>query len=221
MIEDGIKRLGEGFSKEEMENYFINSDGETFAYNLHWRLWNYAQIKNRVNKIAKEKGIDSPTLYKNLMNEYVFGKNRVPKPFVSPDGFNQYLVGKKFQTNTPIIDENISKICEGFFPKIKDGKVVSPYENSFEKIIDTLKSDDNVILAFAHPYFTYTQMNDYKKEFDYMIKYSKGKIKLCESYHQAYSNSIPENKINEVNNYLQEKGLIAIGGRDNHKGKFF
>lgn len=221
MITDCIKKLGDGFSRSDLDDYFLNHDGETFAYNLHYRLRNYAQIKNRVNQIAKNTNKDPNELYKKLMDGYVFGSSRVAKPFVSPDGFDKYLKRLNMGTETNMIDENINKICDEFFPKIVDGKVTSNTENSFEKIIDTLKDDNNVILGFAHPYFTAEQMTDYKKEFSGLLKYAKGKVKLTENYHQAYSSKIPKDKIEAINQYLLKQNLIPIGGRDNHCTSFF
>lgn len=221
MIDDCIKNLGDGFSRHEMENYFINKDGETFAYNLHYRLRNYAQIKNRVNNIAKEQNCDSHALYEKLMNEYVFYPGgRVGKPFVSPEGFNEYLKRKQIETNTPIIDDRVNDICNEFFPKIVDGKIVSNTENSFEKIIDTLKDENDVVLGFAHPYFLAEQMTNFKSEFDKLLSMSKNKIKFTESYHQAYDDKLPKDVINSINEFLESRGLIPIGGRDNHRGSF-
>ncbi len=221
MIDDCISNLGNDFSRHEMENYFINKDGETFAYNLHFRLRNYAQIKNRVNNMAKEQNCDSHTLYEKLMNEYVFYPGgRVGKPFVSPEGFDEYLKRNQIKTNTPIIDEKVNDICNEFFPKIVDGKIVSNTENSFEKIIDTLKDENDVVLGFAHPYFLAEQMTDFKSEFDKLLNMSKNKIKFTESYHQAYNDKLPKNVINSINEFLESRGLIPIGGRDNHRGSF-
>lgn len=225
MIEEGIKKLGQGFSKNEMDDYFINRDGETFAYCLHYRLFNYAQIKNRINKIAQERGENAEHLYRKFMQEYVFKKNsRVQKPEVSPQGFDKYLKENNIETQTPMLDENITKICEEFFPKIIDGKIVCKTENSFEKIIDTLKNNDDVVLAFAHPYFTAKHMKDYKKEFLAFLKYANGKILMSENYHQAYPQDIMDKNrsfIEEINDFLLSQNLIPIGGRDNHDKDFF
>jgi len=221
MIDKCIKNLGEGFSREDLDNYFLRKDGETFAYNLHYRLRNYAQIKNRVNKMAVERGENGSNLYKRLMDGYVFEKGRVPKSYVAPDGFDKYLQRNGIKTDVPMIDDSINNLCEEFFPKIVDGKVVSDTENSFEKIIDILKDEENVVLGFAHPYFTAKQMTDYKKEFGELLKYADGKIQLSENYHQAYRTNIPKEEIDEVNQFLLDKNLIPIGGRDNHSNCFF
>ena len=220
MIDNCVENLGKGFNRSDLDDYFLNKDGETFAYNLHYRLRNYAQIKNRVNKMATEWGTDNNALYHRLMRDYVFEKGRVPKPFVTPEGFDAYLKRTGVKTEIPVIDENINNICEEFFPKIIDGRVVSDTENSFEKIIDTLKDDENVVLGFAHPYFTAKQMADYKKEFDVLLNYANGRIQLSENFHQAYPSHISHDELNEINQYLTSKNLISIGGRDNHSGKF-
>lgn len=216
MIDNAINKLGKGFSRNEMENYFINKDGETFAYNLHYRIRNYAQIKNRINKMAKESNENPDLLYRKIMQNYVFSYKRVPKPYVSPEGLENYLKQNNIKTKTEIYDKKIDEICEEFFPKIVDGKIVSNTENSFEKIIETFKNDENVVLAFAHPYFTAQEMTNYKKEFENLIKLSNGKIKMAEIYHQSYPQNIPIDKINEINQYLLKKNLIPLGGRDNH-----
>jgi len=84
----------------------------------------------------------------------------VPKSYVAPDGFDKYLQRNGIKTDVPMIDDSINNLCEEFFPKIVDGKVVSDTENSFEKIIDILKDEENVVLGFAHPYFTAKQMTE-------------------------------------------------------------
>lgn len=223
MITDCIEKLGDGFSRSDMDNYFLNRDGETFAYNLHYRLRNYAQIKNRVNNMKENKALSADLMYKYLMDGYVFnnGGKRVPKPFVSPDGFDEYLKSKGIKISAPITNEKIDKICDEFFPKIINGKVVSETENGFEKIISVLKGDDSVVLGFAHPYFTAKQMSNYKKEFSDLLKIAEGKIRLSENYHQAYSPNISKTEINDINKFLSEMNLIPIGGRDNHSASFF
>ena len=222
MIDNCIEKLGKGFSRADMENYFINKDGETFAYNLHYRLRNYAQIKNRINKMAEESNQNPQNLYNELMNGYVFnlGHRKVTKPFVSPQGFDEYLksIGKTTKTN--IIDNNVEKICEEFYPKIVDGKVVSNTENSIEKILETLKDEKDVILGFAHPYFLAKEMKDYKKEFTNILKMANGKIQTAEIYHQAYNSQVNQEYLQEVNDFLLSQNLIPLGGRDNHSAKF-
>lgn len=222
MFDNCIAKLGKGFSRADMENYFINKDGETFAYNLHYRLRNYAQIKNRINKMAEESNQNPQNLYNELMNGYVFGQNRrkVPKYNVSPQGFDEYLKSIGKTTKTDIIDSDIDKICEEFYPKIVDGKVVSDTENSIEKILETLKDEKDIVFGFAHPYFIAKEMKDYKKEFSDILKMANGKIQTAEIYHQAYSPQINRKYIQGVNDFLLSQNLIPLGGRDNHGAKF-
>ena len=228
MIDDFVARLGNGFSRSDMENYFINKDGETFAYNMHYRLRNYAQIKNRINLMSKEYNIDSRVMYKHLMNEYIFDgkKRKVQKPHVTPESFDEFLQENLYETKTPVIDENIDKICKEFYPKIKNGKVVSNTENSLEHIMEVLKDNDSILLGFAHPYFTARQMSDFKSGFDELIRIGQGKIVFSENYHQAYPKKLTDYSetrqyIDDIHGYLLSKGLIPIGGRDNHSPKFF
>ena len=222
MIDNCIEKLGTGFSRKDMENYFINKDGETFAYNLHYRLRNYAQIKNRINKIAEEQKKNPQQLYKELMDGYVFNNRhrRVAKPYVSPEGFDSYLKASGIATKTNTVENKIEDICKEFYPKIKDGKVISNTENSFERIIEILKDDKTVVLGFAHPYYLAQEMTDYKKEFTNLLRISNGKIKTAEIYHQAYNSKINFEELKEINNFLVSKKLIPLGGRDNHGAKF-
>lgn len=220
MINSCIEKLGAGFKRSDLNNYFLNEDGETFAYYLHLRLRNYAQIKGRINKIAAEWNENPDSVYKRLMDDFVFSNGRIPKPSIKPEGFDEYLKKKNITTKAPMIDSKIEEICENFYPKIINGQVQAKTENSFQKIIDTLKDEEDIVLGFAHPYFTAEKMVDFRKEFDSMLKYAKGRIELSENYHQAYPDDIDKNMIKEINSYLLEKGLIPIGGRDNHKPDF-
>lgn len=228
MIKNFINRLGDGFCVDEFRNYFINCNDETYAYNLHYRLRNYAQIKNRINSMAQEYGIDSRAMYRYLMRDYIFddtGQRKVSKSNVTPESFDRYLQESLFETNTSIIDKDIDKICHEFYPKIINGKVVSGTENSLELIMETFKGNDSVLFGFAHPYFTAKEMQDFKKGFDELLKISKGRIVFSENYHQAYPEELTQSKqtkqyISEVNSHLASKGLVPIGGRDNHSQHF-
>ena len=178
--------------------------------------------------MAQEYGIDSRAMYRYLMRDYIFddtGQRKVSKSNVTPESFDRYLQESLFETNTSIIDKDIDKICHEFYPKIINGKVVSGTENSLELIMETFKGNDSVLFGFAHPYFTAKEMQDFKKGFDELLKISKGRIVFSENYHQAYPEELTQSKqtkqyISEVNSHLASKGLVPIGGRDNHSQHF-
>lgn len=225
MFDEFFEALGDGYSFDDLEGYFMHGR-KTHPYNLHYRLRNYAQIKTRINKMAKEYGLSSDELYRKMMDGYVYGsKDRIRKSNVTPEGLDEYFKENHIYTHTPVIDKKIEKICHRFYPKIENGKVISKTENSFEYIMEVLKQDDGILVGFAHPYFTAKNMKDYKSEFEELLRIADGKIVFSENYHQAYPRKIMDydsqsNFKDEVNEFLTSKGLISIGGRDNHTFRF-
>ncbi|MBQ9245773.1 hypothetical protein IJ182_05860 [bacterium] len=225
MIDGMIDALGDGYSRKDLDKYFMDGD-ETYAYNLHNRIRNYAQIKTRINKMSKEFKMPADKLYSDIMDRYVFRDGyRIQKPFTTPEGLDDFFNENGIYTNTKPIDEDVDEICKIFYPQIKNGQIVSSSENTLEHIIDVLGNNKNVLIGFAHPYFTAIQMQDYKKGFDELLKIGKGKIIFSENYHQSYPPKILEIDSNRkyiqgVNDYLSSKGLIAIGGRDSHAYNF-
>ena len=223
MIDNTIKELGSGFSINELKKYFLNEKYETFAYNLHMRVHNYAQIKNRVINIAKEQNTNPDNLFEDLMQKYVFdtnGRRKVQKPNVTYKGFDKFLKESCYQTKTLIFDEEIEKKCQKYAPKVINGKIVEDSENSFEKIIETLKNDKDIVIGFAHPFFFAKDLVNPEETLKSMVKKSKGLIKTTEKFHMAYNNSIDKNKIEEYNKILDNLNLIPLGGYDNHRANF-
>lgn len=223
MIDKIIEELGVCFSINELKKYFLKDNYETFAYNLHLRVHNYAQIKNRVINMAKEQNCEPNKLFEKLMQKYIFdtnGKRKIQKPNITYQGFDKYLKENKIKTITKAFDEEIENKCQKYSPKVVDGKIVESSENNFEKIIETLKDDKNLAIGFAHPYFFAKDLVNPKETLTYMVKNSKGLIKTTEKFHMAYSNSINKSKIEEYNKILDDLNLIPLGGYDNHKVKF-
>ena len=112
----------------------------------------------------------------------------------------------------------ISNVRKKYEPHIENDKIVLQNESSFENIIDMFKGDDNVILSFAHPYFTAMKFYNPKKALNYFVHKSDGLIQISEAYHQAYPQDVNPDRVNEVNDYV--KHLIKIGGSDNHKNTY-
>ena len=219
MIDKAIEDLGAGFSIKELKKYFLKENYETFAYNLHYRVYHYAQIKNRVIKMAKERNCQPDKLFDDLMQKYVFdtnGRRKVQKPNVNYEGFDKYLKANNIETKTAVCDKEIEKKCQKYFPKVVDGKIVCDTENSFEKIIETLKGDKNIVIGFAHPYFLAQNLTNPKETFKYMVKNSKRLIKTTEKFHMGYRETDDKNKIEECNKILEDLKLIPLGGYDNH-----
>ena len=233
MIDRTIEELGSGFSIKELKKYLLNENYETFAYNLHYRVYHYAQIKNRVIKMAKEKNCQPDELFDKLMQDYVFNSDftrKVQKPNVTYQGFDKFLKQSDYETKTPMFDEEIEKKCQKYFPKIVDGKIVCDSENSFEKIIETLKDYKDIVIGFAHPYYFAKDLADPKETLTYMVKNSKGLIKTTEKFHMAYKYKTDEDKtdegkvdkvkLEEYNKILDDLNLIPLGGYDNHTPNF-
>ena len=219
MIDKAIEDLGAGFSIKELKKYFLKENYETFDYNLHYRVYHYAQIKNRVIKMAKERNCQPDKLFDDLMQKYVFdtnGRRKVQKPNVNYEGFDKYLKANNIETKTAVCDKEIEKKCQKYFPKVVDGKIVCDTENSFEKIIETLKGDKNIVIGFAHPYFLAQNLTNPKETFKYMVKNSKRLIKTTEKFHMGYRETDDKNKIEECNKILEDLKLIPLGGYDNH-----
>ena len=205
------------FSEEDAFKFIHDKKDYIFAYNSHWKIYNYVQVQNRAVKIAKEQN-KPQDFFTSVIKEH-----RIKTPY----DFDNYLKNQNIHTQIPIIDENLSNFSKTFFPKIENEKIVAPSENTFEEIIDAFSKENGVILGFAHPAFLVENMTSstIQKNIQYYINNSKNMLKLTEKYHQAYEepvkhNSITWDFIHQANKILDEFGLISIGGRDSHKAKF-
>jgi len=219
MIVDCLSELsanikGTKFLKKEMDGFYLKTPNENFAYNLHWRVLNYAQIKHRVAQIAVKKNENPEKLYQDLMSNFQVGKNDK-----SPNNFDNFLKQRNISTDIPITNDEVTKICKKYFPKIQEGKIHSAGENSFEDIIDAFSEDKNVSLGFAHPYFFAKNLEDPISAAKKLIKNSKGLIKTTEKYHQAYPAWTNREEVEELNKKIEELGLLPFGGQDNHSSQ--
>lgn len=205
------------FSEEDAFKFIHDKKDYIFAYNSHWKIYNYVQLQNRAVKIAKEQN-KPQDFFTSVIKEH-----KIKTPY----DFDNYLKNQNIHTQIPIIDESLSNFSKTFFPKIENEKIVAPSENTFEEIIDAFSKENGVILGFAHPAFLVENMTSstIQKNIQYYINNSKNMLKLTEKYHQAYEepvqhNSITWDFIHQANKILDEFGLISIGGRDSHKAKF-
>lgn len=208
------------FSMIEYEKYFAHENKNPFLLNQHWRLWNYMHTKSRVAKMAEEQGLDKHILYRNIVKEL---KNNHKE--ITPYNLDKYIQEKGIQTESQMIDSNISRILkEKYFPQKNGEKTVSTeYEIQYKDIIEYAKKE-NAILGFAHPAFTMQNFPVGKEleEMQEMLKLAKGRIKFAEKYHQAYpiGTEVEESELKKYNEIIDKLELINIGGRDNHKDTF-
>lgn len=204
-------------SKKDTMNFIDAKKDYVFAYNSHWKVYNYLQLQNRAVKIAKEQNKPQDFLTKIIKESKI----------KTPHDFDNYLKEQNIQTQTPIIDENLSDLCKKFFPKIENDKILAYSENTFEEVIDAFSKEKDVIMGFSHPAFLVENMAEetMRKNLQYYIKNSKNMIKLTEKYHQAYeepikNNNITQDFIQKSNKLIDEFGLVSIGGRDSHSSDF-
>ncbi|MDD3150142.1 MAG: hypothetical protein PHV68_04845 [Candidatus Gastranaerophilales bacterium] len=203
---DGIK-----FTRDEMKDHYLKEPNENFAYNLHWRIYNYAQIKFRTSKIAQKQNKNPEQLYSVLIDKFKIDKNHK-----YPENFDKLLKKERIPTNTPIKNGKIGEICQKYFPKVDKDKITAPGENTFEDIINTMSKENGVCLGFAHPYFLIRYLNNPETAIKNFIKKSNGLIKTTESYHQAYKSNINFSDISSTNKIIEKHGLLPLGGQDNH-----
>lgn len=191
------------FNKEELiKTYNLNPN--CYMMNSQWAVNHYAQTKHAITIQASRQGINPSKLYEDVMKN-IDVKNR-----------NVWYLKNNNVLDKDINETNvISNVRKKYEPHLVDNKVVLTNESSFENLIDLFQKDNNVVLAFAHPYFTAMKFHNPNKALNSFIYHSKGLIQVSEAYHQAYPKDVSLDKVNETNDYL--KKLINIGGSDNHK----
>lgn len=211
------------FDRKEMWNHFINYEGnpnskkEMFAYNLHYRVKNYAKIKTRVTQLAKQEGrADVTEVYNEVMDGF-----KAPKTDKCLESLDKHLESIDRKVIAPQNTIAIDKVCEETaFPKIIDGQIKSSSEFSLGDIAQVAQKE-NSVLGFAHPHLMVKQLENPQKMLDDIIKEANGLIKTSERYHQAYSSYTNTEDIDKTTNIIGKFNLINIGGRDNHsKGLF-
>lgn len=212
---------GVKFLREEMDEFYLKKPDENFIYNMHLRVLNYAQVKNRVNQLALERGENPEVLYKSLMENFKIGKNEK-----SLDNFEKYLEKRSIKPNTPLKTDAIDEICRKYFPKIENGKITAPTEHTFEEIINAASKEQGVFLGFAHPVFLAQNFKNPSVDIGNYIKNSKGLIQATEKFHQGYvgpikRGDITQNDVDEVNLIIDKFELLNVGGVDNHSWKLF
>jgi len=206
------------YSLDEVNGDFLYLPKEFFKYKMMWRMYNYAQIKQRLSALAIKWGKNPEAIYREIMPQW-----HVSQGAKTPDTFEQFMLSRMVDlTHTSKIDKTISNLFEKYLPNIVDGKVNAPVERTFEELIEHFSMDNESLVSLAHPAFLAKYFNNPKEGLTSLINTSNGLIKATEKYHQAYS--IPESKgvlsrdfIDKVNLILDEFKLLNLGGHDNHK----
>ena len=190
------------YNREELIQFYgLNPD--CLMMNCHWPVYHYAQTKTLLTIQAVRRGFDSDKFYRDTMLSIPL-KDR-----------NVWYLKEHNLLDSDLNEMDIIKFIRRFHePHIENGKLVTSSENRFEDLIDILSKDDNVVLSFAHPYFTAEKAIDPQKSLNEFVRNSKGLIQISEGYHQAYPEHVKMNEVEKVNGYL--KDLIQIGGSDNH-----
>ncbi len=229
MILGTIERLNQGvgdakFSFDEMTGHFLKPGGEEFAYNLHWRVYNYANIKHRITQLAKERGLDPEVLYQKLMSDFQPDRN-----IKSLDNFENWLATREVDPMIVSAPRNpaAGDICREFcFPRVLGDSAQSISENLPEDVIG-LASRENGVLGFAHPGFLYRNLADPQTYIRNLVAKSNCVIKTAENYHQGYGlsvdrdHSISLDEIRSANALMKKLNLMSLGGKDNHDAGLF
>lgn len=225
MIENALNKLNSAFGensflREDMCEYYLKNPDENFAYDLRWRVLNYAQVKNKVNELADFDPKKAHGIYHNLMKQWRTGKNNK-----DINSFVKFIAPYSYDTSIPKNNDKIAEICSEFFPKIENNKIICSSENTFEDIINLFEKEKGAVLGFAHPVFTFKSFENQDEAIEKLIKKSKGLIKTSEKFHQGYSfpiknGVISQEEVSNINQKIDKYNLLLLGGRDNHAAKF-
>ena len=194
------------FDKNEfIKIYDINPN--CILMNSHWSVFEYAQTKHALTIQASRKGVDAAKFYEDTMKN-IDVKNK-----------NIWYLKKNNFLDIDINETDvISNVRKKYEPHFENNTLKLTNENSFEDVINLFKNDRNVVLSFAHPYFTAEKFHQPNKILNNFVHQSNGLIQLSEAFHQAYPKDVNLDKIEQTNNYLRH--LIQIGGSDNHKSTY-
>ena len=194
------------FNRDELiRTYNLNPD--CLMMNSQWAVNHYAQTKHAITIQASRQGVDPERMYTDIMKNIDI-KNR-----------NIWYLKNNNILDKDIDETNIiSNVRKKYEPHLEGNKLVLTNESSFDNLIDLFKGNSNVVLSFAHPYFTAMKFYNPSKALNSFVYKSNGLIQISEAYHQAYPADVSMVKVMETNDYL--KHLIKIGGSDNHKSKY-
>ena len=194
------------FDRDELIKFY-NLNPDCLMMNSHWAVYHYGQTKTALTIQAARRGFDPEKFYSDTMSG-IDVKNR-----------NVWYLRENNLLDSDINESDLIKfIRRSYEPHLENGELVTQSENKFEDLIDILSEDDNVVLSFAHPYFTAEKSHEPQKLLNEFIENSKGLLQISEGYHQAYPGHVNMNEVEKVNGYLDK--LIQIGGSDNHNSTY-
>lgn len=215
VINHGIEQLKKTFpnvifSPEEFSRtYSTDMTNHMFEMNLHWRVHHYGQTKYAIYQMAQNKGVNPETLYDEIMKKA--GKQRALGNLKDLG-----LIPSHINENDLIVN-----IRNKIQPQINAGEITDGMcESTIPLIFEGFKEQD-CIFSFAHPYYIAERLRKPIEFINNVIEKSNGKLKLTESYHQAYNPTVNMSEVKNLNSVIETFGLIPIGGRDNHQHNFF
>lgn len=219
MIGDLAKNMPEiRFSKQETKGFFIEPNRELFKYGLHWRIYNYAQVKQRMSGLAKQWGKDPEHIYYEIMPQWhIFREHKCPESFES------FMQNRMVDlTKTKSVNNKITEICQKYFPHTENNRVLASGERTFEEITEALSKEEGAVLGFAHPAFFAKHFNNPEPIITEMVENSNGLLKTTEKYHQGYfiplqKGVISQELIDKTNKTIDKYNLLPLGGHDNHQ----
>lgn len=205
------------FDANEINYHFINIPQGLYAYSLHYRISNYAQIKQMVTQVANQTNKNPEVLYQELLSKW-----EKPQYQRTPEEFKTFLKNNNIDTSKLNLSRtDIDTICKKHYPKSQNNKIISSSERTFDEIINFFSNDNKTVLGFAHPAFLTRNYIEPEKALINFVKNSNGLIKTVEKYHQSYhipiqKGIISKDLVDKTNESTEQLNLINIGGHDNH-----
>lgn len=216
--ENYIKDLSEQFpdtkfSQEEFLKVYLGENNSHIPImNSFWQLFHYGQLKKVLSDTAKSKNLNPEEYFKETMSKV--GKDR------TLNGLKKLQLVENWISDNP----EIIKINEKYKPTTDaDGNIIKTSENTIDDIVAGFGDEEECSMGFAHPYYITERNSDFQSIINKVIDKLGEKLNLTESYHQAYSPKILQDEndtLHKVSQYIEGKGLLPIGGRDNHKQDF-
>lgn len=215
-IKESIDRMNQicpqaNYSAEEFGKiYEADLNHDMYQMHLYWKIYHYGQTKCAISKIAQQNGQNIDALYTDIMSKAKTGKAL---------GSLQY---EKLVPYGIIENADIVALKKNIEPKVfGDNTIVARTENTIDELTSVFAEDKDAVFALAHPYYFTERVNN-PAEFVKTVKDKfNGKLIGTESYHQAYQDYVSAGDVEKLNSELENMGLKALGGRDNHKAGLF
>ena len=201
------------FSENEFCEVFLGERApQNPMMNSYWQLYHYGQLKKVLSDTAKAKNLNPEDYFRDIITR-------------ASEKLNVYELKKQGLIEDWINESpKITEINDKYRPYIdKFDKIRQSCENTLEDIYQAFKNEDDCSMGLAHPYYITERTSDIQGVFNVLKTKLGSMLKLCENYHQAYSNEVIKNEvklINEISHMAENRGLVSIGGRDNHGANY-